>query len=542
MAAPIAAGGLAVSMLAAVPAAADGSDGADGTILADLAAVSTRAADAKSPAVQQGRQVAQGGFGAASTTRPIRRTATVTDFESDPPPPANAAQRLTRVVATQDLQKGEFVAQATFASAPSGAADNAIVAVYFGEYVDGYCTSRISILGETHGSGTGGVFQSDGANLAVKRSRSGETVTLRSSALPARVKAAEPECMLAAVFVDDPDVPVHKTTAPRLSDVHPPEPLKFTITPGDPVQGNYAGKVTRIRLEVRNESRTPATGVRLRAIGKSMKIGKPVRNLGRVDGRTTKHGIIYNVRLQGAKPRKLIFRVTAGGRTFNRAITIARKPAPRRLPSLVGRYFWGHGPASADTGWDTRAAYFVNNRFVYLGFPQGGQRPACRQATKLCKRYAYNARTGRLKIAKAKPVAITSEGFGFRNGRYYPTTLAKKGQRFSVNLKRHDFHGNCLVFCNTRTEWLQFNKNGRFVLSSMSIGSWGVPGSGGQWSTIPPDEKGTYQVIARGRVQLNFASGKKQRHTLAIDHDIRNKPSPGGAGLILGDRNFYLDD
>lgn len=536
LAAPLAAGALVVSALAAPTQAAPSAD----AVLGDDLAAPGRVA-AGNPATAGARQPRarsrSGGFSAqANGQTPVRREVVLRD-----PNPAHAApsdqRRLRDVTVSQNVATGQITAQARFAAAPTAGTES-ILAVAVGHWDGSSCILDAALMGTAHATEAQGRF-GDEDPFTVGRARSGATLTLRSTSAGARLRSLDLECAYASLYsAPDGETVYHSFYAESLEDVYAP---KLIIRPGDPVQGNYAGKVTRIRVEVRNDSLTPATGVRLRAAGKSMKIAKPRRNLGRIDARSSKRGIVYNVRLKGKKPRKLVLRAATQGRTFTKRITIARKPAPQRYRSLAGRFFFGFMPARVDKGWDNRAVWFLDNRWAYVGHPKAGKRPKCRKVTKACKRYVYRPRTGKVKIGRAKAVRVTTEGFRFKRASLSEKTLAKKGQRFNVALKRYDFNGNCLIYCNTWTEWLTLRKNGRFVLSRMDIGSIGVPGSGGQWAIVPPDDKGTYRVVSRGRVLLRFANGRKRRHLLAIDHDLRHRPSPQGAGLVLGDRNFYRD-
>ena len=48
--------------------------------------------------------------------------------------------------------------------------------------------------------------------------------------------------------------------------------------------------------------------------------------------------------------------------------------------------------------------------------------------------------------------------------------------------------------------------------------------------------------MKKGIVELRYANGKKERMSIAIEHDVRGKPSPAGAGVVLGLTNFYFQD
>lgn len=511
-----------------------------GLLTAGLLAAPVVAADGETSmdlAVPPETRIGEPQRAAQRADEPVARRAVLRRTTEGSAPPSDR-QRLTRVQVEQDLRAGRLVARATFAAAPSEAAQSVVV-VYLGTWDGSSCVSDAAVLAsgfETSGQDAAGQL-GDGTALGVKRSRSGATVTIRSTNLAARVKAAAWECSFATLRSPDATADYQGLYAEELVPAYAPQ---LQIDAGEPVQGAYAGKWTSLRLEVFNASQSPATGVRLKASGTGLKIRKPARSLGTIDNRSTEYGITYAVRLKGAKSRPLTFTATTGGRKFTQRVLIARKPKPTRYASLNGRYFWGHLPASTDVGWDLRAIWFLDGRWAYIGFPPKGKQPRCAKESKRCQRYTYQRGSGTARIG-GKTVRIDSEGFDYAGATFYPTTLARKGQKYDVQLIRNDFVGTCGIGCTTWTEWLSMDRKGRFVLSRQTIGSIGAPGVGSIWAGMPPDERGRYRVLGRGRVQLTFANGDREQHLLAVDHDVRNVPSPAGAGLILGDRNFYLD-
>ena len=319
------------------------------------------------------------------------------------------------------------------------------------------------------------------------------------------------------------------------------------LTGGEPVQGARAGKWTTLRLDVRNSGRGAANNVRISAKGASMTIKDASRSLGTIEDRSTKYGVVYKVKLKGAKSRKITFTVTAdGGYKATKSFTIARTPAPKKYTSLAGRFFWGYQPTNVGSysGWDNTTMWFVDKKWVYVGDTKG-RTPQCRTTTKTCKRYSYDARRGVAKIGKQK-FAVTTKGFSYRAAKgeqkssFSPATLPKKGARFKADLVHQNWSGYCLISCTSWTERLTLAKNGRFVWARTSIGSW--PGIGQYWSSAPPANRGTYKVVKKGIVELRYANGKKERMSIAIEHDVRGKPSPAGAGVVLGLTNFYFQD
>ncbi|MGP7959467.1 hypothetical protein ACTVCO_01465 [Sanguibacter sp. A247] len=475
----------------------------------------------------------------------LRRSATVADASTSTSP--SAAQRVTRIVATQDVVGRRLRATVTYAAAPTATAGS-LVAVVFGEWAGTSCTPQVVLAASAQPRGaTSGQFVTAsgtlGGTFSVARGGSGATLTLTSSAA-ATFRNSNLECVFATVGSTVDGSPYQSFYAEDLAETYKP---KLAVTGGEPVQGARAGKWTTLRLEVRNSGRGPAKNVKIRAKGSGMTIKKASRKLGTIDARSSEYGVIYKVKLKGAKSRKLTFTVTAsGGYKTTKSFTIAREPAPKKYRSLSGRYFWGFQPTSmsSSSGWDNTTMHFLNKKWVYIG-DEKGRTPTCRKTTKTCKRYTYDARRGVAKIGLQK-FKVTTKGFSYRVAKgeqkssFSPATLAKKGTRIKADLVHQDWSGFCMISCTSWTERLTLSKNGRFVWARTSIGSW--PGIGSSWSSAPPDKRGTYRVVKKGVAELRYANGKKKRFTIAIDHDIRGKASPAGAGVLLGTKNFYYQD
>lgn len=483
---------------------------------------------------------------------PVRRTVDLDDFLSDTPP--SPAQGVSRVSVTQDLRAGVVEARATYRATPTAGTDS-LLFLYVGEWTSGTCERRLAIATQAVGgervgaflSGRGGTYTHDGA-VALTVTRSGATVTVRTVAVD-RIRTADWDCAYFAVTEPRPTTAtpvVHQQAYAETFKQHWAPGLTMDL--GLPVQGNHRGRWTKVRIQVRNTSRSPANGVKVTPQGAGLEFAPRSRDLGTIDERSSAYGVEFKVRLKGKKPKKkqrrAVFVATTGAATFKQAVTIAERPRPKKLKTLTGRYWWGSLPVTQSSGWDTRALWFVDERWVHVGFAKDGRKPRCSARVKGCKRYTYNPRTGRVKIGGQR-AKVTSEGFALKVAkgdpkvRWYPTTLARKGQRFRAELVRNDYSGNCLLSCTTWTEWLSLDSRGRFVLSRTSLSSFGVPGSQSWFSAVPPDRRGTYEVGKNGRVVLRFADGKRRAYTLAVEHDVRNKPSASGAGLVLGDRNFY---
>lgn len=527
---------LAVSLLGAPPAAAAPPLGEAPTGRVATAPVSAAPLAAAAPA----------GLATAAPAGLVRRTATVSDVRTNASP--TAAQRVSRVTVTQDVANSRLTMTATFAGTPSASA-SASVFVSVGVWDGSRCSPRTIMGGSSYRTGnntaSGAHINAAGAvtsSYQVTRTLKGSTLTV-TSGKAAVFRTSAWECAWATVLDESNGNTFQDFYAERLAEVHAPA---LSVSGGAPVQGARAGKWLTMRLDVRNAGRGPAKNVRITAKGSGMTIKKASRSLGTIDDRSTEYGVTYKVRLKGAKSRKIRFTVTAdGGYRATKTFTIAREPAPKRYSSLAGRYFWGFLPASANasSGWDNTAMYFQDRRWVYVGDTDRVR--TCRTTTKTCKRYTYDARRGIAKIGSQK-FKVTTKGFSYRVAKgearssFAPATLAKKGTRIKADLIHQNWSGYCLLTCTAWTDRITLAKNGRFVTGRLSVGSW--PGIGASWASAPKDKRGTYRVVSKGVVELRYANGRKKRMTLAIDHDVRGKASAAGAGIILGTKNYYLDD
>lgn len=535
---------LSIALLSALPADAD--DTGLAVIDVEVATPSSAAAEAVPKA--SGRHSPQSTRRAPSSSSSdfasgaTRRAARLARFVSTGANPS-AAYQMTRADVSQDLVGQRLTATVPFRSTP--AADSYIY-VFFGQWRGGECIRRALIAAGGNNADAAGTFYDGQENpttsFAVSRSRSGSTVSI-SSAANSAFRTAEYDCSFALVAGPNGTPVHHGLGAESLITQFTP---RLAIAGGEPLHAARPGKWVTMRLEVRNSGRADAANARITAVGKGLRITPRSRNLGTIDDRSTKYGVTFKVRVaKGKKARKLTYRVTANGARATKQFTIGVAPRPQRYKSLTGRYFWGFATTSAtDTkGWDTEVIWFLNRRWAHFGAPRNGVVPKCRRTTKACKKYAYNRRTGVVRIAGRK-AKVTTYGFTYTAPKderrfYEPVTFPRKGQRFATNLINNDWSGNCLLMCTATVSNLTLDRKGRFLRGSFSVGSW--PGLGSSWSSIPPDQRGTYRVISRGRVELRYATGKVERTRMALSHNALNRPS-ATSGIVLGTKNYYHDD
>ncbi|WP_340537467.1 hypothetical protein [Nocardioides sp. GXZ039] len=465
----------------------------------------------------------------------MSRTATLTDLSASGGTPG---RNLSRVVVTQNLQTQRITAQVTLAATPTS---DALAYVFLGTWAGDNCQAGAYVAGATTGSATGGrVALSNGTEVevAVTRSRAGAVLTL-TSAPHSRIREAAWDCAWAQTRETSGQV-ISGTYADGLVTRWTP---KLQIDRGLPVQGSRKGRWTTVRVDLSNDGRGDAAGVRLAASGKGLKIKPRARTVGTVGDGATAYGLVFKVKITGdANQRPMTLTATAsGGYRATAKVQIAVQPKPRKLPSLVGRYWWGHKPAQSDRGWDNLAIRFVSKRFARVGFGAKGAVP-CRKASKQCRPYTYNPSTGTVKVKGLGRGKANTQALKLGKQSYYPLTVPRPNTKLDVDLHRDDFRGLCGVYCYTWTERIILTRDGRFVRSERTIISLGTPGSGSGsiFATASPDERGRYQVLSRGRIRLSYDDGTTKVHSIGIGHDVRERPSPAGVGIILDADNFYL--
>ncbi len=457
-----------------------------------------------------------------------------------------AAQRVISAHVTQ-TQAGSVKVVYRLAAAPS-AASPVRIDLLLGRWNDnGSCIANFELRAIPHDSARAG-FGSDSTwknTYAAKLTRSGATVTAETPKASA-IKNAKWDCAWLYTGVEDSGGQLTIGQSFYAVDLSRSELSIRGID--NPIRAIAQGKWLDIRLDVHNSGDAPATGTKVTLKGKKLKLKPKNRNVGTVDRRSTSYGVKFRVKLNGKKKQKLTITASAAnGAKATRTMTIHRLPKATKYKSLAGKYFWGFATTSLTdySGWDTNTVYFANKRFVHVGFPKGGKLPKCTKKSKTCKRYKYNAKKGQVKIGK-KRFKINSRGFsanvpGDGKKRFYsPLTLPKKGAKFKVDLTNKDWSGYCLLSCTATTQMLAFKKNGSFIKGSYSIGSW--PGLGSSWAVIPPDKRGTYKMIGKGRIELRYADGTKKRMVVGVQQDEREKPSARYEGVVLGDTNFYNED
>ncbi len=477
----------------------------------------------------------------------VRRAVTIRAADLEPGyDGGNDGRRFAQVVLTQDLAAQRLVVTATLRAAPT---QDTVIVASFGIWNGDTCQRSAAVLGTTVSNSAAGLWGS--TEVAASRSRSGNTIRLATAVLPA-VRGVEFDCAFVRLNnLADASTVYQSSYGESLIEEFRPQLRIDTDEPS--MLGARAGAWISVDLEVDNPGNSPVSGVVVRASGKKLQIKRPTRALGTIADRDDTD-VRFKVRLKvpkktaGArkrskrvKPQKLTVRASAAGVSASRTFTVVVSPKPTRPKSLVGRYFWAFEPSSIgdSSGWRNHTVWFVNRKFAFIGDP-GTRKPKCRKASRTCVRYSWNPRRGVGRLG-SKKIKVTSAGFSWQpKGRskmfWTPLSLPKKGSRVGLDLYRQDWSGYCLISCTTWTDYLTMDRQGRFITSGSSIGSW--PGLGSYWSTVSADSRGRYRFVGRGIVELAYANGKKERRIFGVEADPRGKANPE-FGVLMGLANYY---
>jgi len=473
----------------------------------------------------------------------IRRTARLTDVQHATA--ATPSQRLSAVDVVVDVRAQIMTATVTLDGAVDPAAP---VVVVLGTW-DG--RSCVPLFGAEAGPGGARTQCVDESEIAATQSVQGNQVSISSAAHP-RLGSSLFECAYAHVV--DPANPANALSIARAVDLEDVYQPVLEVEADDKVVGARKGKWAKVRLEVRNTSRGAASAVRIAATGKGIEIKTPRIDVGPIDARSTEY-LDLRVRLEqpkakkgkkakAPKPRTLTLTVTdPAAAPATGTLSVVLTPKPTIPKKLTGTYWWGWEDTnlSSSAGWINHSVWFVDRKWAYTGWAEG-KKPRCSAKVKECRRYSYDARTGRLKIGKEK-VKVTSEGFAFTHPGYgeklsvEPLALPKKGTKLGLDLYHQNWSGFCTITCTAYTDYLTMDRGGRFVEGGYSVGSWTALGS--SWASAPADQRGTYKIVRTGIIEMTYADGTRRREVIGIQHDPSGKPNPAAEGVLLGDTNFY---
>jgi hypothetical protein len=517
------------------------------------------------------------------------------DPAGDGPTPA---RDLTGLEASYD-DAGSVTASLTFGAAP----DPVFFYIQVGRLEGGACTGTpAAALGGRSDQGTGVWTTSDDVDDTVSDApitRAGAKLTITAS--NTRLAGMAPTCVVAQVtaqgdtntIYDAIDAPAALTApapppAPTPTTTSAPPPVTTTPAPAPAPKPAPPIKATKkvaalavtvsgvpstirrnrtmsLKVKVANTGTAAATGVRLRlgtARGlsvrprsiaiKTLKAGRSTTRRVKVrltaKARTT---TTLTLKATGAKKLSVTGRVAlrVGKAKKPAPVKPTPTPGPVKLKSPLAGTYWWYTITHVDSAWDNHGIYFLDDAWAYRGIPKGGLPTACDAQTAGCTPYTYDPATG--------AVALGTAAGTFKDGKLQLTDegdvrdltrllIPDAGARYDVNLVHRGFQGMCglILGCTTWENWLRLMPDGQFVYSRSTTTTMGDPGMGPFTAagSYPPDEHGTYEVGAGGRIHLAYADGTTKDHTFAVQLSAAGQPDPGGEGVFLDEDNFYKDE
>jgi hypothetical protein len=232
--------------------------------------------------------------------------------------------------------------------------------------------------------------------------------------------------------------------------------------------------------------------------------------------------------------------VAAGGSKPGK--TTKQQPAPGGTPKqdpndLSGRHYsqWVQDPVA---GALVNGYAFVSPGFVFKGVPVGGL-PECAAPSDTCLPYTYDAAANALTI-NGQPASFSPDRSILKvDNKSFPwNPVPPAGTRYALALT-HTWAQGIFPYATSGHVYLSMTLDGHFALSSTSIASLGAGTNVETFaSTVGPDQRGTYDILDRGRLQLRFDDGTVQVRTIALTTGSGGSADPAKDGLIL-DRDYY---
>ena len=529
---------------------------------------------------------------AAPAEATIRKGST-TDARSDTRNGGTAGHDIAAVAAVSDDAGGGAVA---IELAATPAANGYPVGILGTKASDGSCSDPgVVFLGNVGGrtvsyAATGGTAKTGVMTVE------GNTVTLASTAAPDPDLARGFDCAVAGIsanlgmsaYYDESgfiplaaEAPPAATPAPTPAAPAPTPAPTTATTPPVPVPKAAKLNVTlsgtpatikrnrtmKLKLKVANAGAKKSAKITVsvaKARGLSVSKVKALKALDPAKSRT----VTLKVKLSKQARTSTTLKVTVKAGKLKQSSSVLLKigkakklppkpttPQTKKSP-IVGTYWW-RTVTQIDYAWDNRALYFVDGAAVYSGFPTGGLPATCTTPPQSpedefdtregCLPYTFDEQSGAVTIGdKAGTFAggkLTIDG-----EEYIPLQIPEAGARFAFNEHRHfSFSGMCgMIFgCTTTQQYLSMGADGQFIWTRQSLTTAGDPGIG-PWTAVgsyPPDQRGTYEVLAGGKIQLSYADGTVKVETFAVDTNrTTRQPDPLGEGVLIGEDNFYPSD
>jgi hypothetical protein len=505
---------------------------------------------------------------AAAPASATLRTGGGTDAAGDGS--AGASRDVTGVQASYDDASGAIGFQVTLAATPSGGDGSLVAAAVGTKQPNGSCTSPWGIVGATVAGANPTWLRNDGSGTVASGTATPSLngATLGLSASDPSLAGQSWNCILVAISdptgttIYDGAGPFDIAAAPTPPPQPAPNPQPAPQPKPAPKRAQLAVDVTgipttirrnrwmRLKVAVANPGSASARRVRL-AFGSARGLSARPRSrtfkLIRAGSRST---ATVRVKLTGRarKTTRVAVRASAGKLVARQTLALRigslPKPAKRATGGLAGRYFW-RTVTRVDYAWENHGIAFLDGRWAYRELPKGGL-PTCTKVTDQCVNYTYDKATGTVTLGGQQGHFDKATGkLTIGSDDYDPLAIPAPGTRYDVSLVNRGFSGLCglIVGCTTWTDYLTLRGDGQFALSSQSLTSMGGSGTPFTYGwSAPPDQHGTYEVQAGGRIKLAFANGSVSVRTIGIGIGKDGKPDAAGVGLLLDDVNFYKDD
>ncbi len=478
----------------------------------------------------------------------------------------SGGQDITGVEASYDSVDGLVEFRVSLAAAPTG---NFQVTTALGRLSGGQCNAPLVILGTILPDGAAiWLLDRDGTNPAEEqdqatRSVSGQVVTLKAG--DSRLRGLQPDC--AVTILSDPDDTATIYDEVGTFAVKPPPPKPQLSAKVSRIGGLKRGATKPVKVTVKNVGKAAARGVVVKAKVKGTAGLSPrTRKLGSIPAGKSKTAR-FRVKVSRRGKGTVTISARATGRKVKAAastsfrVKVPQPPPPPSTGGLAGNIFWGFENYQYDRSSDVVFLDFTSRNLVRWGIPKHGLTNCRRPTAKIkdgemqpgCLRYSYNKRSGAVRIGKVRgtfkrgklKLKMDSDVWSTDGKSWYGAVVPKRGARFKTSLINRGYYGACGItpYCSTWSEYLILTRDGRFGRTKSSLTTGGYPGGFfTAISSLGPDEKGSYKVMAGGRIRFNYADGHKTTETLVVQTDKRGRPDPVKEGLLVGDLWFYKDE
>ncbi len=366
---------------------------------------------------------------------------------------------------------------------------------------------------------------------------------------------------------DDPDLVFDRTESFAVEP--PPKKPRLSASIGGARGSVKRGSSHKVKVRVRNSGDAGASRVKVRLSANGPARAKPasrgLKSIGPGRSKTATFSLKVKPRAKGKI--KLRAKVTGKGvkASASKSVRVkVKKPKPGPTGrGLAGKLFWNFETYQYDRSADILGLYFANSRFVHWGMPEGGLKNCSKVTAKKdedgdlqpgCLRYSFDPKTGAVRIGENKgtyrngTLKLKLEADGWTEaavGTWYGSAFAKPGARFKLTLKNASFFGLCGItfYCSTSQEFVTLTRDGRFGRTSTSL----ITSGGGSIpfvavGSFPPEDRGTYRVLSRGRIRFSYDDGKTKTETLTIQVNKRGKPDAANEGILLDEAWFYKDE